>query len=345
VTEPDRSALTRGLERPPAESYDAALLDLDGVVYVGPAAVPHAVDALAAARKAGMRLAFVTNNASRTPQAVADHLRELGIPADADEVATSAQAAARIVAELVPPGSAVLVVGGEGLEQAVVDRGLHPVRVYDSQVAALVQGYHPTVAWTHLAEGTFAVRGGVPWIASNTDLTIPTPRGIAPGNGTLVNVIRTATGVDPIVAGKPELALHAESAERVGARHPLVVGDRLDTDILGADRAGADSLLVLSGVTDAAELLAAPPDRRPTFLSTDLRGLLRPHDPVAATDDGIAVGGWFACVRDGRLELTGDGVLSEGLRAACVAWWANPGDDLAPALRRLEKCRSEQADG
>jgi glycerol 3-phosphatase-2 len=329
------AALQRGTDRPPARLYDAALLDLDGVVYVGPTAVPHAAEALAAARAAGMRLAFVTNNASRTPDKVAAHLRELGVPAQPDEVATSAQAAARLVAELVPAGSAVLVVGGEGLEEAIAGRGLRPVRAHDAEVAAVVQGFDPSVGWTQLAEGAFAVRAGVPWVASNTDLTIPTPRGIAPGNGTLVQVIRSTTGVEPIVAGKPELALHAESAERVGARHPLVVGDRLDTDILGANRAGADSLLVLSGVTDAAQLLAAPPDRRPTFLAADLRGLLRVHEPVRAGSDGVSSGGWTAAVRDGRLELTGSGEPSEGLRAACVAWWSTPGQDPGPALRRL----------
>jgi HAD superfamily hydrolase (TIGR01450 family) len=331
-----QAALQRGAERPPAELYDAALLDLDGVVYVGPSAVPHAAEALAAARTAGMRLAFVTNNASRTPEKVAAHLRELGVPAEAEEVATSAQAAARLVAELVPAGSAVLIVGGEGLEQAILDRGLRPVRAHDAEVAAVVQGFHPSVGWMQLAEGAFAVRTGVPWVASNTDLTLPSPRGIAPGNGTLVQVIRSTTGAEPIVAGKPELALHAESAERVGARHPLVVGDRLDTDILGANRAGADSLLVLTGVTDAAQLLAAPPDRRPTFLAADLRGLLRTHDPVRVGRDAVSAGGWTATVRAGRLELTGAGELTEGLRVACVAWWSAPGEDPGPALRTLD---------
>ena len=331
-----QQALERGTDRPLTEIYDAALLDLDGVVYVGPAAVPHSPETLAQARAAGMRLAFVTNNAARTPEQVAAQLCEVGVPASADEVATSAQAAARVVAGLVPAGSAVLIVGGEGLEQAVLGRGLRPVRVFDSGVAAVVQGYHPTVGWALLAEGSFAVRAGLPWVASNTDLTLPTPRGIAPGNGALVQVIRSTTGREPVVAGKPELAMHAESAERVGAQHPLIVGDRLDTDILGANRAGADSLLVLSGITDAAALLAATPDLRPTYLAADLRGLLRVHEPVRRTAEGVSSGGWTAAVRDGRLELAGSGERSEGLRVACVAWWAAPGDDPTPALRRLD---------
>jgi glycerol-1-phosphatase len=309
------------------QAYDAALLDLDGVVYVGPRAVPHAAQTLAEARRVGMRLAFVTNNAARTPDAVAAHLTELGIPADATEVATSAQAAARVLAELVPPGAAVLVVGGEGLEAALRARELRPVRSLDEDPAAVVQGFHPSVGWEQLAEGVFAVRRGLPWVASNTDLTIPTARGIGPGNGALVQVIRLVTGASPIVAGKPELALHRESADRVGAHRPLVVGDRLDTDIEGASRAGTDSLLVLTGVTDPAQLLAASPQRRPTFLAEDLRGLLAEHAPVQRDGGAAQLGGWRAEVRDKRLELSGDGSRVDGLRAGCVALWAPDGID------------------
>lgn len=221
-----------GCPEPLALRYDAALLDLDGVVYVGAAAVPGAPEALARARAAGMRLAFVTNNAARTPHAVAAQLSALGVPTEPTEVVTSAQAAARVVAGLVPPGSTVLVVGGEGLAVALRERGLRPTSSMEDSPRAVVQGYHPTVGWRLLAEGAFAVQAALPWVASNTDRTIPTARGPAPGNGTLVEVIRMATGADPLVAGKPERALHSESIERVGARRPLVVGDRLDTDDL-----------------------------------------------------------------------------------------------------------------
>lgn len=328
--------LAAGSGRALVEAYDAALLDLDGVVYVGPRAVPHAAETLVVARRSGMRLAFVTNNASRTPEAVAAHLTDLGIPADVDEVATSAQAAARVLTELVPPGSAVLVVGGEGLEAALRARGLRPVRSLDDDPAAVVQGFHPTVGWEQLAEGVFAVRRGLPWVASNTDLTIPTARGIGPGNGTLVEVIRLATGAEPIVAGKPELALHRESADRVGARRPLVVGDRLDTDIEGATRAQTDSLLVFTGVTDPAQLLAAPPERRPTYLAEDLRGLLDVAEPVRVDGDFVRLAGWKATVRDKRLELTGAGSRVDAVRVACVAAWGTGGDiDTSAVAARL----------
>jgi HAD superfamily hydrolase (TIGR01450 family) len=320
----------------PVEVYDAALLDLDGVLYLGPEPVPHAAEALGVARTAGMRLAFVTNNAARTPQTVAAHLTELGIPARPDEVATSAQAAVRLVADLVAPGSAVLVVGGDGLREALLERGLRPVDSADDNPAAVVQGYHPTVGWPILAEGAYAVARGIPWIASNTDRTVPTPRGIAPGNGTLVEVIRMATGKDPVIAGKPELALHRESAERVDARRPLVVGDRLDTDVLGANRAGVDSLLVLTGVHGPADLLTAAPELRPTFLAEDLRGLLVPHTAVEVDGDGVAsLGGWRAGVKDGRVWLDGNGTRVDAVRVTCVVTWEHGGEVGADVLERL----------
>jgi hypothetical protein len=173
-----------------------------------------------------------------------------------------------------------------------------------------------------LAEGGLAVAAGALFVASNGDLTIPGRRGIAPGNGSLIQVVATATGVRPLVAGKPEPPLHHESVLRTGARHPLVVGDRLDTDIEGAHRVGTDSLLVLTGVTGPADVVLAPPSRRPTYLAEDLAGLLEPHPEAKEEDGGYGCGGWTAR-RDGdRLELTGQGERIDGLRALCAAAWA-----------------------
>jgi ribonucleotide monophosphatase NagD (HAD superfamily) len=210
------------------------------------------------------------------------------------------------------------------------------VRSADDGPSAVVQGYHPDVDWRQLAEGTFAVRAGLPWVASNTDLTIPTPRGIGPGNGTLVSVIRLATGAVPLVAGKPELALHRESIDRVESQHPLIIGDRLDTDVEGAVRAGTDSLLVLTGVTGPGELLAASPARRPTYVAADLRGLLTPHADVALDGGEAVLGGWTARVQTGRLRLSGSGDRIDALRVACVATWAFPGEvDTREVVARL----------
>ncbi|MCI3155049.1 MULTISPECIES: HAD hydrolase-like protein [Streptomyces] len=323
------------------EAYDTALLDLDGVVYAGGEAIEHAVPSLAVARDGGMRLAYVTNNALRTPDAVAAHLTELGIPAEAGDVITSAQAVARLIADQVPQGSRVLVVGGEGLRVALCERGLVPVESADDDPAAVVQGYGgPELAWGRFAEACYAVARGVPWFASNTDLTIPSGRGIAPGNGAAVEVVRIATGAEPQVAGKPLPPMHRETILRTGAERPLVVGDRLDTDIEGAFNGGVDSLLVLTGVTDGAQVIAAPPQHRPTYVDADLRGLLTGQPEVVEDGGAFRCGGWTAAAGAGRLELDGDGAPVDGLRALCAAAWTAAGEeacglDAGKALARL----------
>ncbi|WP_406265712.1 HAD-IIA family hydrolase [Streptomyces sp. NBC_00191] len=324
-----------------SEAYDTALLDLDGVVYAGGEAIAHAVDSLLTAREGGMHLAYVTNNALRPPQAVAEHITELGVPTDAADVINSAQAVARLISEQVPAGSRVLVIGGEGLRVALRERGLEPVESADDDPAAVVQGYGgPDLTWGRFAEACYAIARGVPWFASNTDLTIPSARGIAPGNGAAVEVVRIATGAEPQVAGKPLPPMHKETILRTGARRPLVVGDRLDTDIEGAFNGGVDSLLVLTGVTDGAQLLAAPPEHRPTYVDADLRGMLTGQPEVAETDGGFMCGGWTASVRDDALALDGEGEPLDGLRALCAAAWTQAGDgvctlDADKALSRL----------
>lgn len=316
------TTLGEGTHEPPADRFDTALLDLDGVVYVGPDAIDGVPETLADVRRRGMRTAFVTNNASRTPETVAAHLHELGVDAAADDVVTSAQAAATLVLDLVGAGAGVLVVGGEGLHAALTERGMRPVTSADDAVA-VVQGFAPDVDWQSLAEGTFAVRRGLPWIATNLDQTLPTSRGMAPGNGALVGVIAATTGLAPTaVAGKPELALHQESMRRTGARDPLVVGDRLDTDIEGANRAGVASLLVLTGVATPADVVRAEPVHRPTYVAEDLRtGLLEAHPAVTRDARGWTCGA--ATVSSGG-SLRGTGI--DALRVACVAAWSGAVD-------------------
>ncbi|SEF06315.1 Haloacid Dehalogenase Superfamily Class (subfamily) IIA [Streptomyces sp. 2112.3] len=315
-----------GCRRPLSEAYDTALLDLDGVVYAGGQAIAHAVESLTHARAGGMHLAYVTNNAARTPQAVADQLSGFGLPTGPADVITSAQAVARLISEQVPAGARVLAVGGEGLWVALRERGLVPVRSADDDPAAVVQGFDPTLDWERLAEAAYAVQRGVPWFASNTDLTIPKERGIAPGNGALVEVVRTAAGGSPQVAGKPQPPMHRETVLRTGAQRPLVIGDRLDTDIEGACNGEVDSLLVLTGVTTPADLLAAPPRHRPAYVAEDLRGLLAPQPEVTVDGGGFRCGGWRAEVTGGALAVTGEGTSLDGLRALCAAAWTAAGD-------------------
>jgi glycerol-1-phosphatase len=333
----DAVALAGGSARPLTEEYDVALLDLDGVVYVGPDAVPGVPAALAGARRAGMRLGFVTNNAARTPEDVAVHLTELEVPAEPDDVITSSQAAATVVAGLFESGARILAVGGPGVAAALSAAGLEVVTTAEDQPVAVVQGYGKEVGWAELAEAVVAVRNGAQHVATNTDATIPSPRGRLPGNGAMVGVVSAVTGEAPLVTGKPDPAMHAECVRRTGARNPLVVGDRLDTDIEGARRAGAASLLVLSGVTDPGTLLTAGPQHRPDLLARDAAGLLSAHPPVHADGTAWRCGRWSVRAAEGDDVLVlaagpeesadgaGDGL--DGLRALCVGHWSRHPED------------------
>jgi len=291
-----------------------------------------------------MRLAYVTNNAFRTPAAIAELLTGFGVPATPSDVVTSAQAAARLLAERLPAGAPVLVVGGNGLRTALRERGLRPVTNAAVHPQAVVQGYSPDVDYSLLAEGGIAVAAGALFVASNADLTLPSSRGNQPGNGSFMQVIATATGVKPLVAGKPEPPLHNESVLRTGAKHPLVVGDRLDTDIESAVRVDADSLLVLTGVTSPAEAVLAPPEQRPTYVAEDLSGLLEPHPAVTIDDGEFGCVGWTARLNGNQLELTGDGRRIDGLRALCAAAWSADScqlteESVRPAIQRLTAAR------
>jgi len=235
--------------KPLCLAYDLAMLDLDGVVYIGTRAVPGAAAHLARARAEGMHVAFVTNNAARPPETVAGHLTRLGVPAAVEDVVTSAQAAARLLTTVVRPGARVLLLGGPGLEVALRERGFEPVTRLADDPEAVVTGYGPDLLWRQIMQGAVRIKDGLPWVAANADLTIPTDFGVGPGHGVLVRMLRDFTGVQPLIAGKPERPLLDETVTRVGGERPLMVGDRLDTDILGAHHAGVDSLLVLTGVT------------------------------------------------------------------------------------------------
>jgi glycerol-1-phosphatase len=304
------------------EQYDALLLDLDGTLYLGPHSIPGTAQALASGTQ---QLLYVTNNASRSPADVANHLRELGFAAADDDVVTSSQAAARLLAERLEPGDAVLVVGTDALADEVRGVGLVPVRSFDDGPKAVVQGHSPQTAWPILAEAAYAIRSGALWVAANTDTTLPTERGFAPGNGAMVAALRTATGAVPLVAGKPAAPLLEDALRRGGRTKSLVVGDRLDTDIAGANETGLDSLLVLTGVSTVADLLRATPDERPTFVSRSLDAL---NHPLGTEGDR----GWRAEPKDTDVVLHGPDAANPNdpaeilaaIRVAALAAWALP---------------------
>lgn len=253
-----------------ARQHDCLLLDLDGTVFRGHEPTVGAIESLAAV---DARVLYVTNNASRAPAQVAEHLRELGFAAGADDVVTSAQSAAHLLAAHLPQESKVLVVGTDALAGEVSKVGLRPVRMFDDAPVAVVQGHSPDTGWPDLAEAALAIRAGALWVAANVDLTLPSERGLLPGNGSMVAALRVATGQNPLVAGKPQPTLMNDALSRGTFTTPLVVGDRLDTDIAGAVAAGLPSLMVLTGVSTAAEAVHAVPAERPQYLAPDLRGL------------------------------------------------------------------------
>ncbi|BBY60646.1 HAD-IIA family hydrolase [Mycolicibacterium sarraceniae] len=311
-----------------AQQHDCLLLDLDGTVFRGHEPTEGAVSALDTAHT---RKLFVTNNASRAADDVAAHLRELGFTAQADDVVTSAQSAARLLAGQLPPGSKVLIVGTDALAGEIEAVGLRPVRQFAEDPVAVVQGHSTTTAWPDLAEAALAIRAGARWVAANVDRTLPTERGLLPGNGSMVAALQTATDVEPQVAGKPATALMRDALARGSFDNPLVVGDRLDTDIAGANAVNLPSLMVLCGVSTAAEAVHAAPERRPTYIGADLRDLHVGGGTLKVAEQP----GWRVEVGDGAVTVlaTGGDPGVDGLsvvRATARAVW-----DVATDGRRL----------
>ncbi|MEU4620226.1 HAD-IIA family hydrolase [Actinoplanes sp. NPDC023801] len=305
-----------------AGGYDLVIFDLDGVVFLIDKPIPGAAEAVERLRADATTIAYATNNASRRAAEVATLLTGMGVSATPAEVLTSAGASAALLAERLPAGAPVLVVGAEALRGEVRDAGLTPVDSAEDEPVAVVQGYGPEVGWKILAEAALAVRAGAAWYATNADRTLPSPRGPLPGNGSLVAVLRTALDRDPdVVVGKPQPALFRTAASRSGAQRPLSIGDRLDTDIQGAVTAGIDSLLVLTGVSGPADLLAAPEDRRPTYVAADLSALFRPPADARVPAPGDEAGGWQLSREGDSVTLKGSGTPVDALRLLCGATW------------------------
>ena len=276
----------RGTGNALAEDYDCALLDLDGTAWSGDERIEHAAASVIEARGLGMASAFVTNNAMRTPAQVTDKLNRMDFEATADMVMTSAMDIAAIMAEELAEGSKVLVIGGAGLRLALEERGFVLVDSADDEPAAVVQGLDKQVDWALLSEGAFAIERGAAFYASNLDATLPVERGQALGNGSLVRAIQHATRKRPTAGGKPEPGIYRRASELVGAQNPLAVGDRLETDIMGAVAAGVPAMHVLTGVHMARDVIRAPRGQRPSYLAIDMRGLLEAHPAPKHHRDG-----------------------------------------------------------
>lgn len=307
------------------DRYDAALFDLDGVLYLGPDAVPGAPEAVTGLQQHGVRVGFVTNNAARTPKVVAEQLCGFGITCDEQDVVTSAQAAARVLSDRFGAGARVLAVGGDGLHEALSDLGLIAVSSADDHPVAVIQGYDPELSWELITEAALAIRRGALWVATNTDPTRPTDRGLVPGNGAAVAAVRTAVETDPLVAGKPERPLLEETVRRLGSQRPIFVGDRIDTDIAGAGNLDMDSMLVLTGAHGPVQLFSAIGIERPTHIGLNAGDLLADVRRAASSgEDRIAVGSVEAYLDHQQLRLSrdpSDDELIDAIWAATRLCW------------------------
>ncbi len=302
------------------ERFDAIYFDLDGVLYRGLNEVEGAAETVKEISQRGCGVAYVTNNASRTPDEVAAHLVELGIPAKPTEVVTSSQVAVEILQQHIPVGERVFVVGGGGVEEALRVAGYVPSR--DSrECVAVVQGFGPEVSWRDLAQASYLIQGGAIWIATNLDSTFPTASGIAPGNGSLVDAVRNAVGRDPDgVGGKPDRAMLARTMAAVPGERPLLVGDRYDTDIAAGVAAGIPTMLVLSGVAQVTDVWRA--NLRADYLCESVNGLVLTYQEASSSGEDHVCGGARAtfepinmCVR------AREGTRVERLRAADSLKW------------------------
>jgi ribonucleotide monophosphatase NagD (HAD superfamily) len=242
----------------------------------------------------------------------------LGLQVTAEDVVTSAQAGAAELAKLIPQGSKVFVLGSKDLAREVELVGLTPSHDDSQTYDAMIQGYWPDMPFRILEFAASVLRTGVPWVATNMDMTIPTPTGVAPGNGTVITALgETVNRTPTLVAGKPQVPLMQQSIDRTNAKRPLVVGDRLDTDIHGANNVGIDSLLVLSGVTTIEEILSAPIELRPSYLAWDASALLTEQNGTKTTDHVTTCGGWKVANGD----LLGQGDALDAVAAIAVAHW------------------------
>jgi HAD superfamily hydrolase (TIGR01457 family) len=257
--------------------YDCVLFDLDGVLYRGDAPVPFAADSVRRVREAGRPAVFLTNNSSRTRERVAAKLAGVGIPADADEVVSSALATADLL--IARGGGTVFLVGEDGIRLALTEAGIRVAENEPHRVDHVVVGWDRGVDYAKLRTACLLVERGASLVATNGDRSFPAPDGLWPGAGAILSVITTTTGASAEIAGKPHEPIFRAALRRAGGSSPLVVGDRLETDIEGAAALGWDSLLVLTGVTGRAE--AGRATIPPTYVADDLRALFGPAHAAA----------------------------------------------------------------
>jgi 4-nitrophenyl phosphatase len=251
------------------------VMDMDGVIYRGNAALPGAAEFLASLRTAEIPFVFLTNNATTPPRLVAERLKGMGIPADSSDVLTSSEATAAVLSSEMP-GCRVLVVGELGIREALSEAGLLLTDCHE-EADAVVVGMDRECTYARLRDATLAIRRGAAFIATNTDRTLPTEAGLIPGAGALAGALQIATDVAPRVIGKPSREIFMFALRRLGTQADCTaaVGDRPETDIVGGQGAGLCTIAVLTGVGQAAEFAALQPP--PDWMFRDLVDLRRAY--------------------------------------------------------------------
>ena len=257
---------------PIVERFDAFLLDLDGVVYVGEEPLPNAVESLIRLRKAGKQLRFLTNNPRLTRIQLARRLTGMGVEAHEEEIVTSGWATARYLRD--EGISSAYVLGSRGLISEVLEAG---VEVVDrGPCEAVVVGADDLVSYGHIRQATTAIFSGARFVATNADNTFPSPEGPLPGTGAIVAAVQTTTGAEPVVVGKPFSPMFDAALEGldVGRERAVMIGDSPETDIEGARRAGIPGVLVSRDDRRSANSLSA------NAVVPDLGGLFDPEIEV-----------------------------------------------------------------
>jgi len=249
----------------------AFIIDMDGVLWKGHRPMPGLVEFFQTLRERQIKFVLATNNASKTPEQYVSKLAGMGVTVARDEILTSAQAAALYLRQKSANGAKVFAIGEEGVRQALAETGLTLTDLYEVDAQFVVCGMDHGLSWDKLATATLNIRAGARFIGTNPDVTFPTERGITHGNGAVLAAIQAATGVAPVIIGKPEPIMYQLAMTRLGVApaETAAIGDRLETDILGAVRAGIRSVFVLSGVSSRGQLAGL--DYQPTWVMQDIR--------------------------------------------------------------------------
>lgn len=300
------------------------LFDLDGVVYTGQAEIPGAGAALSELA-AESPIAFVTNNASRSNAAMAEHIRSFGVDIADSQVMTSAIAGAQSLAEVLPERSRVLIVGSEFLAACVEQAGLEPVLPtadlvdeLDSQrqrVDAVLQGLAADVGNIDLCCAIAAVRAGAKFCATNPDLRLPKETGFFPGNGSFVRIVQECTGIDPEVFGKPEATMLTLAAQAQNMSDTVMVGDQIATDIAAGKAAGMRTALVLTGVDSVHSALALPPSQQPDVITASIATVRAAVEDIPA----VRCDGETAVCGEARVHVEDNRIVHSGPNAHATA--------------------------